>query len=170
MIPSAKLGSALSVKTHNKIKVILHEDNIIGGSPSNSMIMSKYVNKFNRELLKFTCQIMRCKLIYEYLIAENLFEEVNAFLTVHSMTEILKVSMKKSTFKQIVKLILMKYEYSKPRCIGDFHNASELVKHKSNLIILLCLLGGSSGTGKNTLASLVGARFGISTDSIRTKR
>jgi len=168
LTPNTKLDSVLSVKIYSEIKMILHEDNVLGGTPSNSMIMSKYVNKFNRELLKFTCQIMGCKLIHGHLIAEDLFEEVNAFLTAHSMTEILKVSMKKSTFEQIVKLILMKYEYSKPQCIGDFHNASELVNHKSNLIILL---GGSSGTGKSTLASLVGARFGISTvlstDSIR---
>lgn len=43
-----------------------------------------------------------------------------------------------------------------------------MVEHNYNLIILL---GGSSGTGKSTLASLLGTRLGISTvlssDSIR---
>jgi 2-phosphoglycerate kinase len=43
-----------------------------------------------------------------------------------------------------------------------------LMQSKINVIILLA---GTSGTGKSTLASLVGARFGIqtvlSTDSIR---
>lgn len=46
--------------------------------------------------------------------------------------------------------------------------ASMLNQSKVNVIILLA---GTSGTGKSTLASLLGARFGIqnvlSTDSIR---
>jgi 2-phosphoglycerate kinase len=50
----------------------------------------------------------------------------------------------------------------------DFMVASMLMQSKINVIVLLA---GTSGTGKSTLASLVGARFGIqtvlSTDSIR---
>lgn len=69
---------------------------------------------------------------------------------------------------QILTRILHKYEYCKPQSISDFQNATQLVDHRCNLLILL---GGSSGTGKSTLASLIASRLGISTvlstDTIR---
>jgi 2-phosphoglycerate kinase len=166
--PTTELESS---DVHNAIQTVLHEDDILDGPPPNSAIVSKHVNKFNRELLKITCQIMGCKQIHGHLIAEQLFEELNLFLSKHrkegkKMTD--RLSMKKSTFEQILKHIFLKYEYDNPQCINDFHNATQLVDHRTNLIILL---GGSSGTGKSTLASLVASRLGISTvlstDSIR---
>jgi len=160
-----------SSNAHDVIQTVLHEDDILDGPPPNSAIVSKSVNKFNRELLKITCQIMGCKQIHGHLIAEQLFDELNLFLLEHkkegkSTTD--RLSMKKSTFEQILKHIFLKYEYDNPQSIGDFHNAIQLVDHRTNLIILL---GGSSGTGKSTLASLVASRLGISTvlstDSVR---
>lgn len=160
-----------SSDVHNAIQTVLHEEDILDGPPPNSAIVSKSVNKFNRELLKITCQIMGCKQIHGHLIAEQLFEELNLFLAAHAKpgkkaTD--RLSMRKSTFEQILKHIFLKYEYDNPQCIRDFHNATQLVDHRTNLIILL---GGSSGTGKSTLASLVASRLGIptvlSTDSIR---
>ncbi len=59
-------------------------------------------------------------------------------------------------------------EFLKPDVMKDFQVASMLMQSKINVIVLLA---GTSGTGKSTLASLVGARLGIqtvlSTDSIR---
>jgi len=59
-------------------------------------------------------------------------------------------------------------EFMKPDVMKDFQVASMLMQSKINVIVLLA---GTSGTGKSTLASLVGARLGIqtvlSTDSIR---
>ena len=59
-------------------------------------------------------------------------------------------------------------EFAKQDIMKDFLVASMLMQSKVNVIVLLA---GTSGTGKSTLASLVGARFGIqtvlSTDSIR---
>ena len=49
-------------------------------------------------------------------------------------------------------------QYSKPDIMKDFLVASMLMQSKMNVIVLLA---GTSGTGKSTLASLVGARFGI---------
>lgn len=71
-----------------------------------------------------------------------------------------------------------KYLYSRPEYINDFNIASDLVcmlsinliciESKRNIIIMLA---GTSGTGKSTLASLLGSRLGISTvlstDTIR---
>ena len=158
--------------SHESIQTLLHDEDILDGPPPNAAIVTESVNKFNRELLKTTCQIMGCKPIHGHLIAEDMFEELNTFVSAHSgerhgpKLEI--ISMKKSTFLSILTLILRKYEYSKPQCIGDFQNATNLVDHRCNLLILL---GGSSGTGKSTLASLVASRLGISTvlstDTIR---
>jgi len=55
---------------------------------------------------------------------------------------------------------LHKYGYYKPSLFGDFLNSTMIVDKKMPLIILL---GGSSGTGKSTLASLLASRLGIST-------
>ncbi len=170
--PTKQPDSIVALKTHDAIQMLLHEEDVLDGPPPNSAIVSKSVNKFNRELLKTTCQIMGCKPIHGHLIAEDMFEELNSFLSSHGTTGGSKTSaklcMKRSTFHQILKQILLKYEYAKPQCIGDFQNATELVDHRCNLIILL---GGSSGTGKSTLASLIASRLGISTvlstDSIR---
>lgn len=73
-----------------------------------------------------------------------------------------------SAFTRILDFGFLKSEYSKPDVMKDFLVASMLMQSKINVIVLLA---GTSGTGKSTLASLVGARFGIqtvlSTDSIR---
>jgi len=161
--PTKQLDSSEMLKIHDTIQTLLHEEDVLEGPPPNSAIVSNSVNKFNRELLKTTCQIMGCKQIHGHLIAEDMFEELNSFLSSHEgkkSKSTAKLSMKKSTFHQILKQILLKYEYAKPQCIGDFQNATELVDHRCNLIILL---GGSSGTGKSTLASLIASRLGIST-------
>jgi len=49
-------------------------------------------------------------------------------------------------------------EFLKPDVMKDFQVASMLMQSKINVVVLLA---GTSGTGKSTLASLVGARFGI---------
>lgn len=163
----------ISQKAHEDIQTMLHNEDILDSPPSNTAIVSMAVNKFNRELLKTTCQIMGCKPIHGHLIAEDMFEEVNSFVTAHSVNlqksaKLSIISLKKATFLQILTRILHKYEYCKPQSISDFQNATQLVDHRCNLLILL---GGSSGTGKSTLASLIASRLGISTvlstDTIR---
>ena len=159
-------------QAHESVQMLLHDEDISDGPPPNAAIVTAAVNKFNRELLKTACQIMGCKPIHGHLIAEDMFEELNTFVGAHRTDKHGKkleiICMKKSTFLNILTLILKKYEYSKPQCVGDFENATKLVDHRCNLIILL---GGSSGTGKSTLASLIASRLGISTvlstDTIR---
>jgi 2-phosphoglycerate kinase len=72
---------------------------------------------------------------------------------------------------------LEKYKYSRPEYLKDFYIASDLVCKINSLTCIeskrsiLVLLAGTSGTGKSTLASLLGSRLGISTvistDTIR---
>jgi len=78
------------------------------------------------------------------------------------------VSTSTSLFKYVLNKHLEKYNYSRPEYLKDFHIASDLVMNKRHIIVLLA---GASGTGKSTLASLLGSRLGISTvlssDTIR---
>lgn len=83
-------------------------------------------------------------------------------------------------FKYILQKHLEKYKYQRPEYLKDFYIASDLVCKSQNLINtlfleqkknIIILLSGTSGTGKSTLASLLGSRLGISTvlstDTIR---
>jgi 2-phosphoglycerate kinase len=79
-----------------------------------------------------------------------------------------KVTTSIKTLKDILDFCFKQNEYQKPDCLKDFLVASLLMQSKINVIVLLA---GTSGTGKSTLASLLGTRLGISTvlstDSIR---
>ena len=71
-------------------------------------------------------------------------------------------------FKELLDWCFLANQYQKQDSIKDFLLASLLMQSKINVIVLLA---GTSGTGKSTLASLLGTRLGISTvlstDSIR---
>lgn len=73
-----------------------------------------------------------------------------------------------SKLKDILNYCFLMNNYQKPDCLKDFLVASLLMQSKINVIVLLA---GTSGTGKSTLASLLGTRLGISTvlstDSVR---
>jgi hypothetical protein len=47
------------------------------GPPSLNLTFSKHVRKFNRELLKATCQVIGCKPVNANQIAEGVFDEIN---------------------------------------------------------------------------------------------
>ena len=55
-------------------------DDFLDGQPSVKLTFSKYVRKFNRELLKATCQVIGCKPINAHQISEGVFEELNYIL------------------------------------------------------------------------------------------
>jgi 2-phosphoglycerate kinase len=78
------------------------------------------------------------------------------------------VQISASYFNKLLDTSFRENEFGKQDLMKDFLVASMLMQSKVNVIVLLA---GTSGTGKSTLASLVGARFGIqtvlSTDSIR---
>jgi 2-phosphoglycerate kinase len=73
-----------------------------------------------------------------------------------------------SALKDIMNYCFQLNNLMKPDCLKDFLVASLLMQSKINVIVLLA---GTSGTGKSTLASLLGTRLGISTvlstDSVR---
>ena len=63
-----------------------------------------------------------------------------------------------STLKDILNFCFQVNNYQKPDCLKDFLVASLLMQSKINVIVLLA---GTSGTGKSTLASLLGTWLGI---------
>ena len=58
---------------------ISFEDFMIG-APGLKVVFSKLTKKFNKELLKSTCQVIGCKPIYANKIAEGVFDELNNIL------------------------------------------------------------------------------------------
>jgi ATP-dependent protease Clp ATPase subunit len=71
-------------------------------------------------------------------------------------------------FIALLRKFLPEFSMTKEQNVYDFELALEIIEQKKSLIILL---GGTSGCGKSTVASLLASRFGIptvlSTDSIR---
>jgi 2-phosphoglycerate kinase len=78
------------------------------------------------------------------------------------------VMLTREQFDELISVALAIYDYSKPSRIEDFRIACQIQERKRSVIILF---GGTSGTGKSTLASLIASRMGItkvlSTDSVR---
>lgn len=125
-------------------------------------------------------QIIGCKPLHAHLITENAFDKINEILdefhtrsetatNLVSLAEKYKiVSIKSSLFNFLLREELKKYHYGRPEYLRDFQMVSNLVERKRNIMVLL---GGTSGTGKSTLASFLASKLGISTvlstDSIR---
>lgn len=65
-----------------------------------------------------------------------------------------------SSFFSCVEQALRECDYRKKEHMVDFCLASDVMDHQRSLVILL---GGTSGTGKSTLASLLASRLGIRT-------
>ncbi|KAL0480780.1 hypothetical protein AKO1_006960 [Acrasis kona] len=71
-------------------------------------------------------------------------------------------------FDELVSVVLALFDYIKPSRLEDFRIACQVQERKRSVIVLF---GGTSGTGKSTLASLLASRMGITkilgTDSVR---
>ncbi|KAG2389516.1 hypothetical protein C9374_014076 [Naegleria lovaniensis] len=74
----------------------------------------------------------------------------------------------RNQFQEIIRIALNVFGYNRANRVRDFTIACSIQERKRPLIILF---GGTSGTGKSTLASLIASRLGItkvlSTDNIR---
>jgi 2-phosphoglycerate kinase len=170
--PSAKTINLEKEIKANENPIQVTENDFVEGAPTNISILSTAVSKFNRELLKTTCQVMGCKPIHAHQIAEELFAILNSLLNDikykknQLSTEV--ICLKKSAFISLFIKCLHNHNYKNAKYIRDYYNALDFINRKYPLLVLL---GGTSGTGKSTLASLTACRLGISnvlsTDSIR---
>ena len=142
---------------NDSLTKVLNSDSVFDGPPPNSAILSPAVGRFNRELLKTACQIMGCKPIHGHLGAEDIFTIINQFykniqsqqLQLPNKSEnsdyarrreggsINIISLKNSVFLQLLKKVLLRYEYSKPAYMTDFANACKLLGNKNSHVILI---------------------------------
>jgi 2-phosphoglycerate kinase len=115
---------------------------------------------------------MGCKLSDTQRISSSIFSEVTTAIQAsvadtEEASQISSVTIPHSYLTLLATQALTSIGYS-PLHIRDFEIGCEIVSHQRSVTVLL---GGTSGTGKSTLSSLVASRLGISTvlstDSIR---
>ena len=125
---------------------------------SKDQINMEKCQRFTKEQLKYFLQIMGmkdCAGLADQIMAAIL-QEINGqkVCSQNQFREIISNQVKSEKISHIMK---------------NYQLASDIVQKKLNFIILL---GGPSGSGKSSIASLLGSRFAISTsilssDSIR---
>ena len=133
---------------------------------------SPKTRRFNKEKLKIACQIIGCKPNSAIQIAEKIMEYFNGVVSnidfSNDATSMLVIYAKKELFLEILKKNILEYTKIKKEHIQDFEIALDIIEQNRSIIVLL---GGTSGSGKSTVASLLASRLGISTvlstDSIR---
>ena len=130
--------------------------------------------RLSKEKIKVACQIIGCKPSVAQSISDRtltrLQETVNSQVNQPPLLGQAKQYMytTKTKFFKLFKEELEKAHYYKERNLLDFQLALSILEQNRSMIVLL---GGTSGSGKSTVASLLASRFGIptvlSTDSIR---
>lgn len=133
----------------------------------------KEARKFNRHQLRASCMFMGCKLSDTQRISSYTFSAITKsiltedFEAQEERPSKLSVTIPNSSLLRMTTEALVSSNYS-PLHIKDFQIGCEIASHKLSVTVLL---GGTSGTGKSTLSSLIASRLGISsvlsTDSIR---
>lgn len=133
------------------------------------------IQKYNRQQLLGSCQIMGVKIVDAKVVTKSLFQQLVDKLkspisheAQGSIGQIRSLTVAHSFFQQCAKRALAATKHRSPDHLGNFNIACEIESRRRSITVLL---GGASGTGKSTLASLVASRLGISTvlstDSIR---
>ena len=133
---------------------------------------SSKTRRFNKEKLKIACQIIGCKPISAVQISENIIKYFLDFISKMTVTKNLTsqqvIYVKSELFLKILKKNILQFAKIKKEHIQDFEIALDIIEQNRSIIVLL---GGTSGSGKSTVASLLASRLGISTvlstDSIR---
>ncbi|KAF0979858.1 hypothetical protein FDP41_001011 [Naegleria fowleri] len=137
--------------------------NVLGSSPNNPNIISS-----KKRILRYDKHVKS----KSYLIREITYMlKQNASITKNHRKKYDRafvVFLTRNQFQEIIRIALNVFGYNRANRIRDFTIACSIQERKRPLIILF---GGTSGTGKSTLASLIASRLGItkvlSTDNIR---
>lgn len=131
--------------------------------------------RLNYEKLRVACQIIGCKANVANSISNGALRHY-ATLVRNSHIQPIPVDstdkyllyIPQKKFTEVLKRKLAEHAMTKQRSILDFEIALNVIEQTKSMIVLI---GGTSGSGKSTAASLLGSKFGISsvlsTDSIR---
>ncbi|KAL9643685.1 hypothetical protein ABK040_016136 [Willaertia magna] len=169
-IPQA-IGNRLISKLtngHHPISILSTSDQdndllLFGTSPSSSTNPKKRLLRYDK-FIKNKSYLIR---EITYMLKQN--TKLNIPQTLSKKNERNNVVfLTRMQFQEIIRIALNVYEYNRANRVRDFNIACCIQERKRPLIILF---GGTSGTGKSTLASLIASRLGItkvlSTDNIR---
>jgi hypothetical protein len=130
--------------------------------------------RLNMEKARVASQIIGCKAKSANTLSNKIIDFYNTNLQERlsksnpDPSKRYHVYTSRDKFIALLKKFLPEFSMTKEQNVYDFELALEIIEQKKALIILL---GGTSGCGKSTVASLLASRFGIptvlSTDSIR---
>ena len=147
-------------------------DDLVGAFPRDfEANFNSKILRLSREKIKIASQVAGCKLTLAKSIADTIFDRFQAAAKeTPNLDPDHKLFMytTKTKFLQVLREEFKKNNLQKERCLLDFELALDILEQTKSIIILL---GGTSGSGKSTVGSLLASRFGIptvlSTDSIR---
>jgi 2-phosphoglycerate kinase len=130
--------------------------------------------RVTREKAKNAFQILGCKASVAASLSSKILEHFQNsanslnFEQAESLKSRHLLYTTRDKFLGILRKYLHEHSLTKEQNIFDFELAIDIIDQNKSLIVLL---GGTSGTGKSTVASLLASRFGISTvlssDSVR---
>lgn len=162
----------LSPNSSNPLKICIRSQ------LSNSDIFFEDKRRFNKEILKVSLQISGIKDYDAYLISDQIFQmlvyeaeksfrDISNQFPLSSSNSQNKLLVLKKYFESLLKIELNKRSYCELN-LEKLELAFLVTESKINMVILL---GGTSGTGKSSVASLLATKIGVptvlSTDSIR---
>ncbi|RHY37616.1 hypothetical protein DYB34_014051, partial [Aphanomyces astaci] len=126
---------------------------------------TKTTEEYTRYRLQETLTLMGCRRNDAITVTGLVFAHYHAHVEASAVTALPWTF---QTLQQCVYAELAKLEYTKPTHLLDFDLAKEITQRNTSFVVLL---GGTSGTGKSTLASLLASRLRLTTvlptDSVR---
>ncbi|OQR98855.1 hypothetical protein ACHHYP_07754 [Achlya hypogyna] len=144
---------------------IQHDSHGDSSDPMETMVVAlsrEATEAYTRYRLQETLALMGCRTKDAVDVTGSIFEAYHAFCvgaTSHWPFE----SLQHEVYAQLAKL-----DYTKTSQLLDFDIAKEITQRNKSFVVLL---GGTSGTGKSTLASLLASRLRLTTvlptDSVR---
>ncbi|ETV90486.1 hypothetical protein H310_14729 [Aphanomyces invadans] len=123
----------------------------------------KKVEEYTRYRLQETLTLMGCRRNDAIIVTRLMFEQYHAHVDGPSPRAWTFQMLQQRVYAELAHL-----EYNKPTHLLDFDLAKEITQRNKSFVVLL---GGTSGTGKSTLASLLASRLRLTTvlptDSVR---
>lgn len=130
---------------------------------------------FTRYRLQETLMLMGCRPKDAVAVTKEAFEVFHRYVTSHAQRAAAgappvgsDAALPWHYLHQCIYSALARLDYTKPHHLLDFQIAKEVTQRRQSFVVLL---GGTSGTGKSTLAALLAARLRLTTvlptDSVR---